>query len=52
MSVEENLPVDRHPERRLKASFKVCFSGICFWIVIYVDWRLWKFDHNDALELK
>lgn len=24
ISVNDNLPVDRHPERRLKASFKVC----------------------------
>lgn len=24
MAVTDNLPVDRHPERRLKASFKVC----------------------------
>lgn len=26
MNVADNLPVDKHPERRLKASFKVCFS--------------------------
>lgn len=25
MTVADNLPVDKHPERRLKASFKVCF---------------------------
>lgn len=25
MTVADTLPVDRHPERRLKASFKVCF---------------------------
>lgn len=28
MAVSDALPVDRHPERRLKASFKVCLSSI------------------------
>ena len=27
MSVADNLPADRHPEKRLKASFKVSFTG-------------------------
>lgn len=40
MSVADNLQVDSHLERNLKASFKLHFSGICFWFVIYVDWRL------------
>lgn len=30
MTVADNLPVDRHPERRLKASFKVSLSNVSY----------------------
>mgnify|MGYP000942263911 CR=1 FL=1 len=36
ISVADTLPVDRHPEKRLKASFKVCLGFDCCEFVKFV----------------
>ena len=44
ISINESLPVDKHPEKRLKASFKVLFLGSedCWvWIIFVLYCGVW-----------